>query len=1062
MITRQTIGGLVALLALLGARASAQAPVSTVEFFEKQVRPLLADQCLGCHGAAASASNGGLRMTSREDLLKGGARGPAIIIGHPEASLLVKAITYTEKGLAMPPRARLTDPQIAILTDWVRNGAFWPPKLGQRGSTTPVVAKVFDLQARRASHWAWKPVIRPSVPFVKDRTWPTSTIDSFILSRLEARGLKPAPPAERRTLIRRVTFDLTGLPPTPAEVEDFVMDRSPSAYAKVVDRLLASPHYGERWARHWLDLVRYAETDGHEWDLEKLGAYQYRDYVIRAFNADVSYKQFAQEQLAGDLLPSPRLNPQLKYNESVLGTGFFWLGAGTHSPVDLLDDQADHMDNEIDVLSKTFLGLGIGCARCHDHKFDAVSQKDYYSLFGILKSTRKQIAPVGAPTAPAVMAELRSVRNEINRILLASAREQVCANHAHESGWFKTLSQTATDNPADVAYPLYSLANCSNSEFDSRRKRVLDRIREQSTRSATESGSSMAIDWFGVTGTTTGAWTATGEAFTPSVSGSRLDVRITGDAKRHVQSAFWADVADSGVISDRLHGAVRSQNFTIQKQHIIYRVAGTGARVRLIVDGLQVIRDPLYGGLQFSPDSQKMVWYTQDVSMWVGHQAYIELQDVDPGFVALDRVGFTNGGPPSDAPSTAITNLLQDPAINTVQALQEGYVNVFARALAAGEGNGDADGKKIIAALLPILPVGTTYQTTLEQLSQRRDVLEKQITEPEPALAAIDGIGDNERIHMRGNYRNPGVLAPRHFLQACDGAADFASAKGSGRLALAQRLASDTDPLFARVMVNRIWQHNFAEGIVRTPDDFGVMGKIPTHPDLLDWLASEFERTGWSIKKMQRMIVMSSTYRMDSRSDTRSDATDPENLLLHRMPVQRLEAEAIRDAILAVSGRLDQKICGPPVMPHMNSFTVGRGAPPSGPLDGDGRRSIYISVRRGFPVPMLSAFDLPVPATTIGRRTVSSVPAQALTLLNDPFIVEQAGVWAKRILAEHDIPEQRIRNMYQAALGRQPDSVEFRAALAYVDSRQAGSNELKTWTDLCHVLFNVKEFIFIR
>ena len=288
----------------------------------------------------------------------------------------------------MPPRAKMSEAQIGILTEWVRRGAPWP---AQKSAPTPVgpQPRVFDLKARKASHWAWQPVKHVVPPKVKNSAWAASPIDAFILSKLEAKGIAPAKPADRRTLLRRVSFDLTGLPPTQSEIGYFLADQSQGAYTKVVDRLLASPHYGERWARHWLDLVRYAETDGHEFDLEKPGAYQYRDYVIRAFNADVNYRQFATEQLAGDLLPSPRLNPREGYNESILGTGFFWLGAGTHSPVDLLDDQADHMDNEIDVLSKTFLGIGVGCARCHNHKFDAVSQKDYYGLFGILRSTTK-------------------------------------------------------------------------------------------------------------------------------------------------------------------------------------------------------------------------------------------------------------------------------------------------------------------------------------------------------------------------------------------------------------------------------------------------------------------------------------------------------------------------------------------------------------------------------------------------------------------------------------------------------------------------------------------------
>ncbi len=321
----------------------------------------------------------------------------------------------------------------------------------------------------------------------------------------------PAPPADRRTLIRRVTFDLIGLPPTPQEVSAFVADKAPNAYARVVDRLLASPHYGERWARHWLDLARYAETDGHEFDLEKPGAYQYRDYVIRAFNADVNYKQFAMEQLAGDLLTNPRLNPKDRYNESILGTGFYWLGSGTHSPVDTMDDQADHMDNEIDVLSKTFLGIGVACARCHDHKFDAVSQKDYYGLFGILRSTRRQFASVGPVPDAALLKDLSSARAETDRALLAGVRDTVSAGSGFgDFRWQKEMEAEKNDPPA-ILFPWSQLSKTPPDRFEAVKQDVLKRLQDQTDRASREEG---AIEWFAGQGAKTPAgWEASGLAF---------------------------------------------------------------------------------------------------------------------------------------------------------------------------------------------------------------------------------------------------------------------------------------------------------------------------------------------------------------------------------------------------------------------------------------------------------------------------------------------------------------------------------------------------------------------
>ncbi|HJT76110.1 MAG TPA: DUF1549 domain-containing protein, partial [Gemmataceae bacterium] len=372
-----------ALAVAAGARA-AEATPDGVEFFEKKVRPVLAEHCYRCHSAQAKKPKGGLLLDSRAALLKGGDNGPALVPGQPEHSRLIDAVRYTDVDLRMPPRGKLPPQAVADLTAWVRSGAPWP---AEAGKATVAVVHAFDLQARKRQHWAWQPVRPQPPPAVRDTAWPRSPVDRFILAKLEAKGLHPAPPADRRTLLRRVCFDLTGLPPKPEQVEAFARDDAPDAYEKVVDRLLASPQYGERWGRHWLDLVRYAETRGHEFDYPIPNAYQYRDYVIRAVSADVPYNQFVTEHIAGDLLDRPRRDPRTGSNESILGTAFWFLGEEVHSPVDVRQDEADRFDNRIDVMSKAFLGLTVACARCHDHKFDAISSRDYYALFGFLESS---------------------------------------------------------------------------------------------------------------------------------------------------------------------------------------------------------------------------------------------------------------------------------------------------------------------------------------------------------------------------------------------------------------------------------------------------------------------------------------------------------------------------------------------------------------------------------------------------------------------------------------------------------------------------------------------------
>lgn len=957
-------------LFLLAGRLTAHAQTATpegVEFFEKQVRPILADHCYACH--SGNNTMGGLRLDSRAAMIKGGDRGSDLTPGQPEKSRLLTAIGYQDRALQMPPSGRLTADQIAVLTLWVKQGAVWP----QDHATTPALpAKVpFDIKAR-ARHWSFQPIKAGKPPKVRNASWPQTPIDNFILAKLEANGLSPAPPADRRTLIRRVTFDLIGLPPTPAEVQAFLADRSPNAYRKVIERLLASPHYGERWARHWLDLARYAETDGHEFDFDKPGAYEYRDYVIRALNADVPYDQFVREQIAGDLLLNPRRHPTEGFNESILGTGFFYLGEGTHSPVDLLEDEALRVDNQVDVFSKTFLGLSVGCARCHDHKFDPISTKDYYALSGVLHSSRYQVTALTPPQRlQPTLSELEQVTSQLEAL---TAETPIPVPPAPQIPSDAVLFE-------DFSHP----------------------------------------NWQG--------WTVTGEAFGSGPRPVSFAV-ITVKGEPHLERLARFPAADSGALSERLQGTLRSRTFQITKSKILYHMAGHDAEVNLIIDNFQRIRDPIYGGLKIRPDSRdRLAWYTQDVSKWKGHRAYIEILDPGPGRIVVDRVLFSDNVP------------LPDPAP------------------AAPAAKSGAEASVVQTAAF-------VDSSRLSALLERRRVLETAIPAARWAMAMADGTAENDHVHIRGNWLTLGPEVPRRFLTVFDNKSQPLSREGSGRLELAERMIAPSDPLLPRVLVNRLWQHHFGEGIVRSPDDFGIMGQPPTHPELLDYLAAEFVRRGWSLKQMHRMMVLSSAYQMSSRPTPQADQNDPTNRLLHRMPVRRLEAEAIRDAILAVSGRLDATLYGPSVMPYLTPFMEGRGRPAaSGPLDGAGRRSLYISVRRNFLTPMFLAFDYPVPFSAMGRRTVSSVPAQALTLMNDPFVVQQAEVWANRVLAVPGAtPRERVIRMYQTAYSRPPDASELAAALAFLaeQSRHYGvKDDPRAWRDLCHILFNVKEFIFV-
>ncbi len=758
--------------------------------------------------------------------------------------------------------------------------------------------------------------------------------------------------------MRGVTFDVTGLPPTSLEIDAFRYDLSPQAHEAVVDRLLDSPAYGERWARHWLDLVRYGETDGHEFDADKVGAQHYRDYVIRAFNMDLRYDQFVFEQVAGDLIPEPRINPETGINESAIATAFYWLGERVHSPVDLRDNEAERIDNQLDVFGKTFFGLSLGCARCHNHKFDPISQDDYYALSGYLKSSRYAVVPLFKEASlKKSVAQLEEVRDRL---------VQLSSSPTSELG-------VLLSDKRDVVFEDFSSGDFRN-------------------------------------------WILDGPAFGKAPLKNALVLQKGPNGDRPVLIG-GPGIADSGSLSTKLQSALRSKTFTITKRYVLTHSAGVNCDVNVIVDGFQRIQDPIYGGLKYRPDGvNHLEWHVQDVNKWIGHKAYLELLDNGNGRVMLDRVVF------SDRPNILVSDVMT----SHDNARQVSFDN-----------------------------------SEIDQLLQRRTELEKSLSVPDHSIAMIDGSPEDATINLRGSPKTPGNLAPRHFLTMLGSGSMSSSVHGSGRFELADRMITVSRSLLSRVFVNRIWQHHFGDGLVRTPDDFGTRGQQPTHPELLDYLCNQFIKNGWSMKKLHRSILLSSTYRMSGQSIANSNNIDPQNKLLHCFRPHRLEAEAIRDNILAVSGRLERKMFGPSVMPFLTSFMDGRGRPSeSGPLDGNGRRSIYIGVRRNFLVPMFLAFDFPIPFNTMGRRTESNVPAQALTLMNDPFVYQQSELWAKKVISSNRSQDSRIDDIYLTALGRNPDTAEISKAKSYLSG--ISGTELEKWSNYCHAVINLKEFIFVK
>jgi hypothetical protein len=1102
-----------ALIGFNSAQAAADLPSDSLDFFEKKIRPVLSERCYSCHSARSEKLKGGLRLDSRAGVLKGGETGPVLTPGDPDKSRLIEAIKYENVELQMPPKGKLSEEQINDLSNWVKLGAPWPQETG------PALASPkenFDLAQRRQSHWAWQPIRRAPIPVVRDQAWPLSPIDHFILAKLEANGLKPAPSADQRTLVRRMHFDLVGLPPTPDEAEAFVQDSSSGALDKLTGRLLNSPQFGERWARHWLDLVRYSETLGHEFDYAMPNAWRYRDYVIRAFNSDLPYDQFVMEHVAGDLLPNPRRHPTEGFNESVIGTGFYWFPQQIHSPVDARQHQADLIDNQIDVLTKTFLGLTVSCARCHDHKFDAISTQDFYALYGILESSRydqagidppfrigekasrlrklkdeirQQLAGIWAQQTPEIAAYLQAARVAMrepgtNSVNSTAASLRLDAKHLEQ--WVQALEQKPTNR---TAHPTKMWLELNQTQASSRTTQFPERLNTLMQRQEVVFADFARSDFE--------KWFVTGDAF--GTRPSPVGDFVLGVKNEPVVHLIDRAGAHSGQLSRRLQGVLRSPTFTIDRRYLHLRAAGRDSRINVVVDNFLLIRDPIYGGLKRPLNHDDPRWLTIDVAMWKGHRAYLECSDLvtgdlshgkngDNGYLSLERVVFSDRPLPSaesDAPLAL--SLLGAAPIDSDKALAARYQQAVVDAIEVWRTNGETDASMTPAqaALLNWMlrsglltsesaETNETAATRMKLLLAEYREIEASLPEPTQVPAMTAGTGLDEQVFIRGSHKTPGAQVARRFLEAIAGSDQPVIGDACGRLELARRMTDPANPFLARVMVNRVWQHLFGQGLVPSVDNFGALGEPPTHPELLDWLADWFRsEAGWSVKKLIRLLVASQTYRMSSApADAVAEEKDPTDALLHRMRLRRLEGEAIRDALLFASGRLSQQMFGPSVPVYLTPFMEGRGRPDkSGPLDGDGRRSIYVEVRRNFLSPMMLAYDTPIPFTTVGRRTISNVPAQALILMNDPLVAQQAGLLAQRLLAEKRTDSsERINRLYQILFCRRPNDLEVVQALAFLYQQSDAYGiaiadrltDSRVWSDLCHVLFNAKEFVFVN
>jgi hypothetical protein len=848
-----------------------------VDFFEKKIRPLLVRHCYECHSGDLEKAKGKFVLDTHEGLRRGGQSGAVVVPGNAAESLLIEAIRY--EGLEMPPREKLSDEAIADFVRWVEMGVP-DPRIGKAARPRDRI----DLAEAR-KFWSFQKVRETPPPSVENAAWPRTDIDRFILAALEQKTLKPVADSSRESLIRRVTFDLIGLPPTPEEIDAFLGDSSENAFTAVVDRLLASPQFGERWGRHWLDVARYGESTGKERNLPYRFAWRYRDYVVDSFNADKPYDEFLLEQLAGDLLPA---KDDTERNRRLIATGFLAIGPRGVNEKNEEQFRMDVVDDQIDTATRAILGLTVACARCHDHKFDPIPAADYYALAGIFRST-ETFSGVGP-----------GKRNAGDRYLLALA------------------GSPAGGTPG----------NDDQKGREARQKEIAE----------TE-----------------------------------------------------AELAE-----------LRSKFKQVKRQ-----------------------------------SKEKAGKKTANVP-----QAAAGTSDEESGEMIAEGVD-------SDLP--------RDGAASTKSGKKE------------------KNRKAAKAAAKKKLPAAPKQKNRLRKRIQQ---LENELAELKeaPLGELVMGVRDAEsaancHVLNRGNIREPGPEVPRGGLSVFSSAQlAHISPKHSGRLEFARWVASPENPLTARVLVNRVWQKLFGNGLVETVDNFGMLGEEPSHPELLDTLAARFMNDRWSVKRLIRSIVLSRVYQLGSQHDSDAFTIDPADRLLWRMERRRLEAEEIRDALLAIGGNLDlNRPAGSPVT-QLGINEIGRGKnapmlPPPAPV-----RSLYLPIVRNMVPEVLSVFDMADPSLIVGKREVTNVATQSLFLLNNPLVLDQSDAMARRLLRDIASDEPaRIDRAYLLALGRYPKAPErARANLFLTDYRHSldqgafrGDGPLAAWSTLCQTLIASAEFRYL-
>ena len=1010
------------------------------EFFESKIRPVLASACLDCHGAEKQKA--GLRLDSRPAVRRGGESGPAVVPGDAGKSLLYQAISGTHADLRMPKNAEpLSAATVAAFREWIDMGAPDPRDAPSSGGEADWAA-AFEL---RRQAWFWQPLRPAAPPEVPGVAHP---VDAFLRAAQRQHGLTPAPCADQSTIERRLAFVLTGLPPVPP-----VSGEAGPATGEMVDALLASPAFGERWARHWMDWLRYADSHGSEGDPAVPHAWQYRDYLVRSLNADVPYFQLVREHLAGDLI-APRLSRDGAVNESALGPAHLRMVFHGFTPTDALDEFVTFTDNQVDVVSKAFLGLTVSCARCHNHKFDAISQDDYTAIFGVFANARPATIDARAPDHDAVARKrLADLKQEIDRAVrrdwaghcesfarrLAEWRPKDDAERAEaEGGGHGPLAAwlAVRDAPADQFGEKWRAVAQSGNEWVESRE-AWNRAAESAERAW----------WNGRDGNLT--WTNSGAGVqAPSDPGEFL-LAPEGEVA-------LAGLTGAGFASNRYapgdRAVVASSRFEATGGKVWLRVAGKASVARLVVQNY-----PRSGLIypKTGVDSLRPQWISFDLDYWKGEAVHMEVCtaadapiEVGPGegagFSLLEVAYPARPDLAPPAPGVPLQRISSATPRNRDEVAAE-YVKAVR--LCAEPGSMPPDGAEFINFFLRagLLPNTLKDLPTAAPLIDEYRKLAASLPPPVRAPGVMDGGPGDWPLYVRGDHKKPGRLVPRRFLSALD-STPYQS-RDSGRRELAESIAGPGRALAARVIVNRLWHHVFGRGLVATTDNFGALGEPPTHPELLDWLAGEFLKSGGSIKATLRLLVTSEAFQAQSVPPPEASANDPSNKWLSHWTMRRLEAEAIRDAMLTVGGRIEPSGAGPGV----------NGEAP--------RRSVYVSVVRNALDPFLTVFDAPVPSSARGRRDTTNIPAQALTLMNSPLVRGWAAAWAARVSAASPDDAERVRRFYREGFQREPSEEEVAQCLQWMNEAArtaepgAAVNPLE---NLALAFLNAKEFIYLR